>query len=88
MLVIYYLYFSSRTCGITVGKLKEDLWFFCGKFSDGIWRNLNLLTVVYCAETSITKFFRRVEIFGGFFKFSIGEDRNPKVDTAAFEVFV
>ena len=43
-------------------------------------------TIVHSAKTSISKFSRRVKIVGGFFKFGVAEDLNPKVGTRLCKV--
>ena len=43
-------------------------------------------TIVHSAKASLTKFSRGVKIVGGFFKFGVAEDLDPKVGTRLSKV--
>lgn len=47
---------------------------------------LLLLTIVYSSEASISKFFFRIKVIGGFYKFFVRENRDAEVGIPAFNV--
>lgn len=46
-----------------------------------------VLTIIYCAKTSISKLFGGVKMVGGSFKFFIGKEVNTQVGTSLFKFF-